>query len=140
LRISKLAKKLRLPAKLPKTSNELTPLIRDLFLPREWFANRPKAEVKLRHQLLFAMFFGEKLEPLGLSLTPAWRPFYECCCFNVASVLAGRTALNLEMIQRSKTAYFRIVRDAQPRGNEFWWFGNRPYRHGEWQASDEEWI
>lgn len=133
-------KKLRLPGKLPKTSGELTPFIRDLFLQPEWFAGRPKTEVKLRHELLFAMFFSEQLQPLGLSLAPAWREFYECCCFNVASVLAGRMALNFEMIQRSKAAYFKIVPDAKPRGNEFWWFGNRPYRHDAWQASDDEWI
>ena len=31
-----------------------------------------------------------------------------------------------------------MVGDAGPGENEFWWFGNRPYRHGAWQGSNED--
>ncbi len=128
--------RLDLPTTLPTEHEELTTTIRDLFLQPEWFAGQPKADVKLRNRLLMGLFFDEAFEPLGISVTPAWRPFYECCSFDIASVLAGRMALDLERMKRGKGAYYRLLPNAEHNGNEFWWFGRRPYRYTRRQASD----
>jgi hypothetical protein len=131
-------KKLRLPSKLPKTSDKLSALIRDLFLKPEWYADQPASDVNLRHQLLFGTFFDKKLKSIGLSATPAWRVFHKCCSFDLGYCLAGRWVLDLERMKRNKGVYYKMLDDAEPGENAFWWFGNRPYRHGTWQASNEE--
>ena len=134
----KTRKKLGLPAKLPKATDKLSTLIRDAFLKPEWYVDQPMTEVKLRHQLLMGMFFDKSLQSIGLSATPAWREFYECCSFDLGYCLAGRFALDLERMKRGKGAYYKILENAEPPdGNPFWCFGNRPYRYGGWQLSNE---
>lgn len=146
-------KKLRLPARLPRSRDGLAGVIRRLFLQPEWYADQPKADVKLRHQLLFGMFFEKRLKPIGLSVTPAWREFYECCSFDLGYCLAGRWALDLERMRRGKEVlyemlgrrmkrggevFYKILDRPEHDGNEFWWFGHRPFRHARWQASNED--
>ena len=58
----KTRKKLRLPSKLPKSSDKLSVLVRDLFLKAEWYDGQPASEIALRHQLLFGTLKNRALE------------------------------------------------------------------------------
>ncbi len=136
----KTRKTLALPSKLPRTREKLSALIRDLFLEPEWYADQPASSVELRHRLLFAMFFENALESIGLSATPAWRAFYDCCDFNTGSLLAGQATIPVDRVNRSKgkTLYIQYTKNAKPDDNAFWWFGNRPYRYRAWQGTNED--
>lgn len=134
----KTRKKLRLPSRLPKTGDKLSALIRDLFLKPEWYDGQPASEIKLRNPLLFAMFEDPALKSIGLRTTPAWRKFHEDCAFNLGYLLSGQAIVNLERTKHNKGLFIQMVGDAEPGENAFWWFGNRPYRHGSWQGSNED--
>ncbi len=131
-------KHLQLPSKLPKAADQLTEVVRSLFLEPNWYAGQSVSDVALRHKLLFAMFFDEELRALGLAAAPAWREFYENCSFELGAVLAGRMVLDHTRMKNGGAAYYKVVPDAAPGARPFWWFGNRPYRHSTWTGSNEE--
>ena len=132
----KTARKIGLPAKLPKTRDALSARVSELFLKPEWYVGQPAADVTLRHTLLFGMFFEKSLKAIGLSATQV----DEECSSNLAAVLSGRATLNLEHMRRNKGMFIKYLVDAQPGDNAFWWLGSRPFRYKTWTGSkDDSW-
>lgn len=138
LSTASMRKRLELPPSFPGTVDDLTETVQKLFRAPSWYVGQSPEQSALRHKLLFAMFFDEELRGLGLTATPAWREFCENCSSDIGAVLAGRMVLDHNRIKPGGEAYFKVVARATPAENPYWWFGNRPYRHTNWQGSNAD--